>query len=349
MSTGTSLARGLGFMSLGLGLFALLEPHRFARLVGVRPTAEGLTTARLVGVRELGAAGGLLANSRPAPWPWFRVAGDVMDVALLSRAMTSRQARRERVAMALTATAGITALDVLAGLVLGNEVGPKGTATTTATGSRRIRRSVTVNVPRQQAYDTWRDFSGLPRFMRHLEEVRVIDDTRSHWRAKGPAGVSAEWDAEIVDDTPGEVIAWRSVDGSQIANSGRVRFVDAPADRGTEVHVELDYDPPLGAVGATLAQLFGEEPSQQVADDLRRFKQIVETGRVVWSDATIADRRVRQRPAQPSGESMRPPTADATNGSARDAVSGPLRRPTGQQRQSSLRRQTRRQPAPTQA
>jgi uncharacterized membrane protein len=143
--------------------------------------------------------------------------------------------------------------------------------------------------------------------MRHLEDVQVLDARRSHWRVKAPAGQAVEWDAEIIEDRPGEEIAWRSVEGSQIFNRGRVRFIDAPGDRGTEVHVELEYAPPLGPLGAIVAQLFGEEPAQQVADDLRRFKQILETGRVAWSEATVEDRRVRQRPAQPPAEPVRQP------------------------------------------
>ena len=155
----------------------------------------------------------------------------------------------------------------------------------------------------------WRDFSNLPRFMSHLESVEVIDERRSHWRTKAPAGKSVEWDAEIVEDQPGEVLAWRSVQGSQIGNSGRVRFVDAPGDRGTEVHVDFEYQPPMGTLGVVFARLLGEEPEQQASDDLRRFKHIVETGRVPWSAATVGDRKLSQRPAQPPEEAVREPVA----------------------------------------
>jgi len=143
----------------------------------------------------------------------------------------------------------------------------------------------------------WRDFSNLPRFMNHLESVQVIDQRRSHWKTKAPAGKSVEWDAEIIEDRPGELIAWRSLEGSQIGNSGVVRFIDAPGDRGTEVHVELEYQPPLGTLGVVFARLLGEEPEQQAADGLRRFKQILETGRVPWSAAT---RRVVCTPHGPA-------------------------------------------------
>ena len=307
MSTGTSLARGLGLFSLGLGAYQLLAPRRFSELIGVHPEDDRVAATRLVGMREIGAAGGLLASPKPVTWPWLRVGGDLMDAGLLARAMISRDARRDRVALALVAVAGIAAVDLLAGMVLASESAPEGTATTTPEGTRRVRRAVTVQASRQQAYDAWRDLEQLPRFMQHVEEIRVIDQRRSHWRAKGPAGIPVEWDAEITDDNPGETLAWRSVNG--VGNWGRVRFVDAPGDRGTEVHVEMEYAPPLGAIGAMAARVLGEEPAKQAADDLRRFKQIIETGRVPWSDATVGDRKLRQRPAQPTEQPVREPSA----------------------------------------
>jgi len=309
MTTGTWIARGLGVFSLGLGLAQLLASKAFDERIGVRPNDQRMTVTRVVGARELGAAAGLLASRKPTPWPWVRVAGDLMDIGLLSRAVIARDTDRRRVGAALIGVVGITAVDVVSGLVLYSESKPRGTARTNPDGIRTIRRAVTVRVPRREAYEVWRDFANLPRFMNHLENVTVIDDRRSHWVAKAPGGKHVEWDAEIREDLAGELIAWRSVDGSQIANTGRVRFVDAPGDRGTEVHVELAYKPPLGAIGATFAQLLGEEPAQQASDDLRRFKQIVETGRVPWSEATVEDRKVKQHPAQPTEQAQREPVA----------------------------------------
>lgn len=309
MSTGTTLARALGLFSLGLGLYQLLAPRRFNELIGVQPNDGNERTTRLVGARELGAAGGLLASSKGTPWSWLRVGGDAMDAGLLARALTAQDAKRDRVALAILAVGGIALVDLLAGMVQASESGPQGTTTTTEEGTRLVRRAVTVNVPRQAAYDEWRDFSRLPRFMQHLEDVQVIDDRRSHWTAKAPAGTTVEWDAEITEDVPGEVIAWQSTQGSAIANTGRVTFLDAPGDRGTEVHVELEYAPPLGPIGAMAARLLDEEPAVQVADDLRRFKHILETGRVPWSDGTIGDRKLRQRPAQPSTNPASQPIA----------------------------------------
>jgi uncharacterized membrane protein len=147
------------------------------------------------------------------------------------------------------------------------------------------RSSITVNATPQQVYDTWHDFERLPSFMFHLQEVRSTGPGRSHWVAKGPMSTKVEWDAEIVDDVPGESIAWQSSDGS-VDNAGEVRFVPAPGGHGTEVRVALTYSPPGGALGAAVAKVFGEEPDQQISDDLRRFKQIVETGEIARSEST---------------------------------------------------------------
>lgn len=137
---------------------------------------------------------------------------------------------------------------------------------------------VTINKPAAELYRYWRDFANLPRFMHHLEAVETLGEGRSHWQAKAPLGQHVEWDAKIINDIENELIAWQSEEGSQIPNAGSVRFTPAPAGRGTEVRVTLSYEPPVGQVGAALAKILGEEPSRQVADDLRRFKQLMETG-----------------------------------------------------------------------
>jgi uncharacterized membrane protein len=144
----------------------------------------------------------------------------------------------------------------------------------------RVEKTVTINATPEQLYGFWRNFSNLPRFMDHLEEVRMIDNNRSHWRTKGPAGIAAEWDAEVINDIPNELIGWRSVEGSRVDNAGSVHFDPATGGRGTEVKVVLRYDPPGGRLGAAFAKLFGETPGHQVQEELRRLKQIIETGEV---------------------------------------------------------------------
>ena len=144
----------------------------------------------------------------------------------------------------------------------------------------RVEESIVISRPRGDVYRFWRNLENLPRFMDHLEAVSVLDDSRSHWTAKGPAGSRVEWDAEIHNEIPNELIAWRSLAGSEVDNAGSVHFM--PTEIGdTEVRVVLRYDPPAGKLGATVARLFGEEPSRQVAEDLRRLKQVVEAGEPV--------------------------------------------------------------------
>jgi uncharacterized membrane protein len=142
----------------------------------------------------------------------------------------------------------------------------------------KVERSVTINKSPEELYRFWSNLENLPRFMEHLESVRVLDDKISHWIAKGPLGTSIEWDAEIINKKENELIAWRSVEGATVPNAGSVRFEGKSGAIGTVVKVSLSYAPPGGIIAATFAKLFGEEPQQQVEEDLRRFKQVMETG-----------------------------------------------------------------------
>ncbi|HYF62127.1 MAG TPA: SRPBCC family protein [Herpetosiphonaceae bacterium] len=144
----------------------------------------------------------------------------------------------------------------------------------------KVSQHVTINKPPAEVFRFWSNFENLPRFMDHLESVKLHQNGCSHWVAKAPLGTKVEWDAEIVDAKVNEFISWRSKPGTSVPNEGTVRFKPTATGEGTEVEVTLEYQPPAGALGATLAKLFGEEPQIQVADDLRRFKNIMETGEV---------------------------------------------------------------------
>jgi uncharacterized membrane protein len=155
----------------------------------------------------------------------------------------------------------------------------------------KVEKTIVVNRPVQEVYQFWRNFENLPRFMDHLEAVTVIDETRSHWVAKAPAGARVEWDATIHNEIEGELIAWRSLPGADINNAGSVHFSPVAGDPSrTEVRVVLSYEPPAGKVGAAVAKLLGEEPSQQVADDLRRFKQVMEAAETTGNSRHPAGR-----------------------------------------------------------
>jgi uncharacterized membrane protein len=127
--------------------------------------------------------------------------------------------------------------------------------------------------------------------MKHLESVQVTGDNRSHWKAKAPLGASVEWDAQVTVDQPGQLLAWHSVEGSEVDNAGTVRFERAPGGRGTIVRVEMQYSPPGGKAGAVIARLFGEEPSRQLDEDLRRFKWLIETGEIPTTVGQPSGRR----------------------------------------------------------
>ena len=134
-----------------------------------------------------------------------------------------------------------------------------------------VEHSVVIDRPADQVYAYWRQLDNLPRIMSHLESVTVLDERRSRWVAKAPLGTHVEWEAEIVNDKPGERIGWHSLPGATVDNAGSVQFESLPGG-GTRVHVALSYRPPAGALGAAVAKLFGEEPSQQIAEDLQKFK-----------------------------------------------------------------------------
>jgi uncharacterized membrane protein len=285
------IATGLGVFSIGLGAAQMVAPAAVERLIGLRGGGAGRLVMRAVGAREIASGVGILRSPRPAGWLRARVAGDVMDMALLGTALAAG-ARRTRVAAAMGAVAGVTVPDILESRRLENGAGPV-----------EAKAAVTVNRPRSEVYAFWRDFANFPSFMAHVESVEPREGGRSHWRATAPAGRTVEWDAEIVEERPDERISWQSLPGADVENGGSVRFVDAPGGRGTEIHVSMRYSPPGGALGATVAKLFGEEPQQQAKDDLRRAKQILETGEIVRSDGMPegihAAKQMRNRPANP--------------------------------------------------
>jgi uncharacterized membrane protein len=154
----------------------------------------------------------------------------------------------------------------------------------------KVEKTVTINKPADELYRYWHNFENLPTFMKHLKSVKVHNEKRSHWIANAPLGNSVEWDADILEDRENEFISWASVEGADVDNSGFVRFKKAPGDRGTEVKVVLEYNPPGGALAATVAKLFGEEPEQQIGDELRRFKMLMEAGEIATTEGQPSGR-----------------------------------------------------------
>jgi uncharacterized membrane protein len=143
-----------------------------------------------------------------------------------------------------------------------------------------VEVAATIDRPPEELYAFWRNFENLPRFMPHLVSVRTLDDCRSHWVARAPGGRTVEWDAEVINEIANQLIAWRTLSGADVASAGSVHFKSAGPDRGTHVYVHMQYSPPAGRVGAAIAWMLGHEPNQVIQEDIRRFKQLLETGEV---------------------------------------------------------------------
>lgn len=297
--SGEQLALGLGWFSIGLGLAEIMAPRSVARFIGLSDTAS-TATLQTFGAREVANGLAILAQPDKAAWLWSRVGGDALDVSYLAAGFADERTDSGRLAAAMAAVLGVTALDVLCATQLNSgTAGRRGRASGRRSSAERngvrVERVTTIKRPIEDVYQYWRHFENLPRFMRHLESVETLPGGRTRWRAKAPAGMTVEWEAELLQDRRNEWIAWRSIPGSDIDNSGSVRFTEAPGARGTEVRVQLQYTPPAGTFGRTVAKLFGEEPEQQIHEDLHRFKQLMETGEIPMSDGPSL-----WRPAQPA-------------------------------------------------
>jgi uncharacterized membrane protein len=170
-----------------------------------------------------------------------------------------------------------------------------------------VEAAVTINKPLAEVYRFWRNFENLPTFMQHLESVSMREAGISHWVAKGPAGMKAEWDARIINEIENKVIGWQSLEGSTISTAGSVNFDEDT--HGTRVTVHLQYNPPGGKLGAAVARMFGEEPNQTVREDLRRFKRLLETGEIPTIEGQSSGRR--------SDRSVRSLRASAESGARR--------------------------------
>jgi uncharacterized membrane protein len=295
---GLSLADFLGYFAIGLGLAEVLAPKVMARVIGVKePDEEHTRTMQLMGLREIGSGVAILTSQQPAKAVWARVAGDALDLALLGKTLANPDNDRGRTLFATANVLAVTALDVMAARELSAQ--PKNTPQQRAAkkGNILTKRGITVGKPVAEVYAFWRNFENFPQFMRHLVSVTDIGDNRSHWVAKGPAGREFQWEAVITEERENELISWKSTEGADVGNRGTVTFRPAPGGRGTEVRVALQYDPPGGKLGSKLAMLWREEPGQQVADDLRHFKQVMELGEITFSDAT---KQRGMHPARPN-------------------------------------------------
>lgn len=290
---GTALATGLGWFSIGLGAAELLAPSMLAKVIGASDTASARKTLRLFGARELIAGAMILAGPRRSLPLWTRVIGDAIDLTALVLAMQHRKADRTRLLGAIGSVMGVTAVDVVAAVI----------NTRRRSSSRQpVIETITVNRPPSEVYVAWRDFEQFPRFMNWLESVRDLGNGLTQWTARLPVGGTVTWTAVTTEDRPGQRISWRTVEKSKVPNRGTVVFKPTLNGMGTEIEVQMQYDVPgarrLGALFAKLAT------KEQINGDLKRFKQVLETGEVVRSDASIHRGPHPARPPMPSEKTL---------------------------------------------
>jgi hypothetical protein len=257
-----SLAVGLGWFSIALGVAELAAPYGVARLIGITPTDNTIKTLRAYGAREVGAGMAILAQPDRATWMWSRVAGDAVDLATLGAAMSSPTTDKGRAMFATAAVLGVTALDVLCARQLSQqgeeyrERHPAPGQPLMASRDNRVRVSeaITINESLDRIEERWANLESLPESLRQCRQSTEGTDERAI-----------------------------------------VEFRHAPGGRGTEVRVEMEYTPRAGVIGAALARVFGGDPTGQLRQDLKRFKQIIETGEVVLSEGPAL-----WRPGQPA-------------------------------------------------
>ncbi len=285
------VTQALGWFSVALGAAEIFAPGAVARLIGVDED-EHRGLFRVYGIREIIAGVGILTRPKPTYWMWNRVLGDSIDLLSLARAMRTPGNNRLKLAGATVAVLGVTALDIACSVQLTSEKRESSghdegsyMLPETVDGTQLLSAVITVNKPVEEVYAFWKDPANYPRFMSSLDSVQITGDGSSHWKVKAPIGLTVEWDAQVVNDVPNELIAWESV-GGDVHNTGTVRFRPATGNRGTEVELQTQVKPRGGPVGAKIAALFSAVPKTQLMNDLRRFKQLIEIGEVVKSDAS---------------------------------------------------------------
>jgi uncharacterized membrane protein len=283
------LAKSLGWFSVGLGVAELTAPARVARLVGIRQPNGAASIVRAMGARELVSGMAILANPKRSAGAWSRVAGDGLDLWLLQQTSRRGDVDRGRWLAATAAVLGVTIADLLCA----QELRAHENRTVTSQRRSHLERAITINKPLDEVYRFWRDFANLPKVTRSVEAVRELGDRRSHWKVRTPTGVAIAWEAEITDERPNERLGWRSISGP-VNHLGAIAFRRAPGNRGTEVRVTVNYEPPAGPIGSGMAWLFDGTLERRIQEDLRRCKQFLETGEIPISEGPGL-----WRPAQP--------------------------------------------------
>ena len=285
-----TLAQGLGWFSIAIGAAAVLAPRTLGSLAGVGRGTGSLM--RSTGIRELANGVGILSQRNPAPWLWSRVVGDVVDLAVLATGLRPGNPGRGRAAFSFAAVAGVLALDALAASHLTKHAGHPLVSGVAAPTDLYFETSIATGKMPEECYRFWRNVENLPRFIDGLRSVRALDERRFHWVAKESSDETPlEWDCEITEDRPGAALAWRTVNGAEVPNAGSVIFEPAPHGRGTIVRLSIHYSPVDGELTAALARLLRQDPQSRVHEDLRRFKQLLESGEIATTHGQPTGRR----------------------------------------------------------
>lgn len=270
-------SRALGWFSVALGATELLAPRALGSLIGLR---DRPWTLRALGVRELVSGAGILSQPQQPAWLWSRVAGDAVDLTLLGMALRTRRTRG-RLALATGAVALVTAADVLCSRQLSRS------GATALARPLQLQATIAIQRPVEELYRYWRELSNLPRFMRYLSQVQELGEGRSRWMARAPNGMHLEWDAEITEERPGELLAWRALPGSPLGLSGSVHFERAAPGKGTLVRLHLESSAGAG-IGVQLLRAVTRETLRQ---QLLRFKQLMETGEISTTEGQPSGQR----------------------------------------------------------
>jgi uncharacterized membrane protein len=271
-------ANALGYFSIGLGLSEVAATDSLANMIGLADTRLRLLKA--LGLREIANGLAILAAPLRPQWMWSRVAGDTIDLSLLASALASPRSSRGRLMAATAAVAGVTLLDVFCARLLSLN-GYQHVNRRWLSGGRglRLQRSIAINSAPDRLYRFCREFSNLPQIIGYADSVSEIGNQRLRWRAEGPAGQAMEWDTRIIEDRPNELISWCSANSAPIEHGGSIRFLPRQDSHGTIVRVEVLHRPLKGTMSSFLRML-GSRPEFYVAEGLRRFKALIETGEI---------------------------------------------------------------------
>lgn len=291
---GETLVPILGWFSLGLGLAEIAAPKKVAKLAGL---SNGRGVVKAFGVREVISGFAVLAAPVAKYGLWARVAGDLLDLAVVGKGLAESESlkRRRRLKTAAAAILGITALDLYSSY---KETAGDGYSRTRGAALPEpviARESVTIKKPAEDLYLRWRNFSKLPRFFSFLEMVEEISEKQSRWKLKSFAGLNIEWVAELLDDKPGTVISWRTIEGSDISHAGSVSFKATGRGGETILTAELQFTAG-GRPSSRINKAINWLGEHKLKHDLRRFKQLMETGEIATTKCQPAGRR--------SGETM---------------------------------------------